>query len=56
MSSEPGPAVRDEATIGQHEVGPRHGRDGDRGDEGDVEALERTSIVLRAYASPLPLA
>jgi uncharacterized protein len=54
MSSAPGPD-RDEATIGRHEVGPRHGRDGDRGDEGDVEALERTSIVLRAYASPLPL-
>ncbi|WP_285593584.1 GPR1/FUN34/YaaH family transporter [Actinomycetospora sp. NBRC 106378] len=40
---------------GRHEAGPRHGRPGERADEGDVEALQRTSIVLRAYASPLPL-
>lgn len=41
--------------IGRHEAGPRHGRPGERAEEGDVEALQRTSIVLRAYASPLPL-
>lgn len=40
---------------GRHEAGPRHGRPGAVAQEGDVEALERTSIVLRAYASPLPL-
>jgi succinate-acetate transporter protein len=41
------------AGTGRHEVGPRHGQDGTGGD--DREALDRTSIVLRAYASPLPL-
>jgi uncharacterized protein len=40
---------------GRHEAGPRHGRAGERGDTTRDEALERTSIVLRAYASPLPL-
>jgi succinate-acetate transporter protein len=43
-----------EPATGRHESGARHGRDGDA-PEGDVEALDRTSIVLRAYASPLPL-
>lgn len=41
------------AETGRHEVGPRHGQDGTG--SGGADALDRTSIVLRAYASPLPL-